>query len=340
VSGGASSTAAAILERLLLILPLASRGEGARIEALAESLGVEPRRILRDLKELEGRCYYLPAGLGDQIQITLTREVLGVWTTGEFQRPVRLTPREALALELALRVMARKAPPGDRPALEDLRERLVRALRTPTSEEAANPEVALGGAEAVGDPLRVRVEDALRNERELRLRYAAPGRDPSARRVGPLLLVHAEGSWYLVARDLEREGYRAFRLDRILEAEETGAPFARAPGDGEAAEGFLRDGRVHDGGGPDAPESFEAVVDYTPRIARWIREAGWDGLEEAEDGGVRVRHRVTDPRWLVRHVLSYGPDARLLEPAWARERVVAALLRTAGQGVARRRDRA
>jgi proteasome accessory factor C len=320
VSAGAGTTAEAVLQRLLLVLPLAVRAEGAKVDELAEELEVPPRRLLRDLRELESRSYYLPAGLGDQIQLTVTRERLEAWTSGEFQRPVRLTPREALALELALRVVRGGSSPFD-----ELREQLVAALRSPPPEEAEDPAVALGGAEAVSDPIRARVEEATRERRELRIVYRAPGREPERRRVGPLLLAHAEGRWYLLVRDLERGGHRAFRLDRTLEAVETGAPFTAAPEDEAAVEGFIQEGRIHDGGGPDAPEPFEAVVDYSPRIARWIAERGWERAEELEDGGIRVRHRVLDPEWLVRHVLSYGAEARVVEPEWASERVVAVL---------------
>jgi predicted DNA-binding transcriptional regulator YafY len=316
------NTAEAILQRLLVVLPLAAREGGSGIDPLARALGVDGRRLFRDLQELEGRSYYLPAGLGDQIQLSLTREHLEVWTTGEFQRPVRLTPREALALELGLRTVARSGEEGDRTAFEALRERTVTALRTPTPDDAEDPAIALGSAEAGEDHLRSRIEDAVRNGRILRIRYHPPGKAESVRSVAPLVLAHAEGHWYLLARDIERDGARAFRLDRMSEAEPSHTRFAPDPRDGEVVDRFLRDGRVHDGGGPDAPEPFDAVVHYSSSIARWIRERGWPETEVQDDGSIRVRHRVVDPEWLWRQVLSYGGAAWIVEPAWARERLV------------------
>jgi proteasome accessory factor C len=338
MSPRADATAEATLQRLLLVLPLATRDEGARIEELARSLELEPRRILRDLKELEGRSYYLPAGMGDQFQLTLTRDHLSVWTTGEFQRPVRLTPREALALELALRLRVRDGGDGQDGgdgSFEELRRRLVEALRIPGTGgdgdgDAApglpgtgeDPAVTLGEAEADGDPVRRVVEDGVRERRELTFTYLAPGRAPGRRRVAPLLLAHAEGHWYLLARDLERDGHRAFRLDRILEVGDPGEAFTPGEEDLAAVERFLGDGRIHDGGGPQAPEPFEAVVEYSPAVARWIRERNWDGLEDLTEGGVRATHRVVDPEWLLRHVLSYGGEARVLEPRAMAKRLV------------------
>jgi proteasome accessory factor C len=351
VSPRVEGTAEAVLQRLLLVLPLASRDEGARIEELARSLELDPRRVLQDLKELEGRSYYLPAGLGDQFQLTVTRDHLSVWTTGEFQRPVRLTPREALALELALRLRirdGRDAPQqggdgsqvgGDGPhdgdeGFEQLRRRLVEALRTPRTdgpdetgadgearEVDADPAVTLGEVEADGDPVRQAVEDGVRDRRELGFAYMPAGRAPERRRVAPLLLAHAEGRWYLLARDLDRDGHRAFRLDRILEVPEVGEGFTPAAEDLAAVERFLGDGRIHDGGGPQAPEPFEAVVEYSPEVARWIRERKWDGLQDLPGGGVKATHRVVDPEWLLRHVLSYGGEARVVAPRAMAERL-------------------
>lgn len=326
------------LERLLLALPLAAREGGADIEDLAGELGVEPRRVLEDLKEVESRSYYLPAGLGDQIQLTVTPERLDVWTTGEFQRPVRLNPREALALELALRVRARPTAAGEEPGEEGevsfdaLRERVVEALRTPAAEEGEAPEVALGGAEAGSDPLRETVQRAVHEGRALELLYRPPGREAEEREVGPILLAHAEGRWYLLARDLAAGGQRAYRMDRVVEARESGEEFVAEAEDEEAVERFFQDGRIHDASGPDAPEPFEAAVVYSPGIARWIREHGWENAEELPDGGLRVRHRVLDPEWLLRHVLSYGPDAEILEPEWMRERLVSVVEGMTGTG--------
>jgi proteasome accessory factor C len=224
---GGAKNAEAVLQRLLLVLPLAAREEGARIEELADTLGLSSRTLLRDLEILESRSYYLPAGLGDQSQLILSREHLKVWTTGEFQRPARLSPREALAVELALRIMARDGQEAGRYPRreEEVHARLVAALRSPALEERENPEASLGGAEARPDPVRNTVEDGLRLGRALTIRYRPPGRETGIRQVGPILLVHAEGRWYLVARDLEQEALRAFRLDRMLDAEVLGEGF-------------------------------------------------------------------------------------------------------------------
>src|SRR5690606_40411144 len=63
---------------------------------------------------------------------------------------------------------------------------------------------------------------------------------------------------------------------------------------------------------PISVDDVEVAVRYSPRIARWVEERA--PCERREDGSVVVRHRVADPRWVVRHVLQYGAEAEVLEP--------------------------
>ena len=39
------------------------------------------------------------------------------------------------------------------------------------------------------------------------------------------------------------------------------------------------------------------------------------------DGGIIVRHTGANPRWTVAHVLQYGPEPEVLDPAEVREMV-------------------
>ncbi len=330
MSSPSPASAEAVLQRLLVLLPMAAREEGVRIEDAAARLGVDARRLLQDLEEFDARSDYLPPGLGDRVQLRLTRERLFVWTTGEFRRPPRLSPKEALALELALRVVRRSSSGEKDAAFQALGRRLVGVLTNPSTRPTDGPPLALSGVEEE-DPIRTRVEEALRSRRELRLLYGAPGREPSWRRAAPLLLAHAEGRWYLLARDRDRGELRAFRLDRTLEVEEGERTFVPSREDEEAAEAYLGDGRIRAGGPALPPETFEAVIEYSPRIARWIRERGWQVEKELESGGIRVRHRVVDREWLLGHLLSYGAEARLMEPEWMRAHVREAAVKLHGR---------
>jgi predicted DNA-binding transcriptional regulator YafY len=77
-----------------------------------------------------------------------------------------------------------------------------------------------------------------------------------------------------------------------------------------------------------APRAAPSMkVRYSPRIARWIaeREEG----DRSSDGSFVVEHPLADPDWAVRHVLQYGAEAEVLEPATIRAAIKARLTRAA-----------
>ena len=47
------------LERILHVLPLAARPDGASLDELAAELGVPASRLLDDLEEVTARAYYV-----------------------------------------------------------------------------------------------------------------------------------------------------------------------------------------------------------------------------------------------------------------------------------------
>ena len=311
-------TAERQLTRLLHILPAAAREGGASVDDLARLLGVPRATVLVDVRVLTERSLTLPAGAGDELQVLIRDERLVIWTKGEFRRPVRLTAMEALCVALGLRGL------GPDEAREALLQRLEARL-------------ALGGVDALRrrvetadlapDPAGIRgvVAEALHARIPCRFGYLKAGAPmPEVRRLEPWGLVHAEGHWYAVGRDPEAGEPRAFRLDRMLAVEVRGEPY-EIPDDADPRT-FLEGARLFftPGRGP----SGWAVVRYSPAVARWIRER-WDG-EADGDGGYVVRHPVEDPGWVVRHVLQYGPDAELVEPADLRSLVGATARRMAG----------
>lgn len=306
----ARDTARDQLERLLHILPAAARDEGVTYAELSRTLGVDADRVRRDVTELRNRAFHHPPGSGDEIQVSLESDRVRIWTTGEFRRPARLTPREVLALHLGLRVMAGQAPPERRARLLDLARRLAGELASVPEDELESllegPAVATD-VEQGPDEVRATVFDAARRRVHCALRYLKPGGDaPEERRVRPYALTRAEGRWYVVAHACDAGEVRVFRMDRILAARPDGEPF-EVPEEFDPAE-FVDGGRVYR-----AEEEDRVRVRYSARIARWILEREVEG-EEAPDGSALVYRRVADPRWLVRHVLQYGRDAEVVEP--------------------------
>ncbi|HEU5208674.1 MAG TPA: WYL domain-containing protein [Longimicrobiales bacterium] len=348
------------LERLLYVLPAAAREEGARIEDLARALDVEPSQVLRDLEAAMTRAYYHPAGTVDPFTIMIEGDVVRVHAPREFQRPVRLNEREALALGLGLRSLAAESDSPRRAEIMALATRLESDLAAPRDlaahgdaaapSDAASAEVArrhsafddlletdvearkgTGVHEVEYEPdivlafgddgLRGIIADAIEQHRTLRLTYLKPGDGAGTeRRVAPYRLVFAEGTWYLAAHDLDRDDFRFFRLDRMLDAAIEDQPADPLPDVDLRA--LLQDGIAYH-----SRDDVQVTVRYSGTIARWIAEQR--AAEQGEDGSVCVTHNVADRDWFIRHVLQYGGAATVEAPAEARRWVSAAARRLA-----------
>jgi len=299
---------------------------------------------MRDVETLTARAFYHPPGGEDNLQVLLEEDRLKIWTGGELRRPARLTVREALALGVGLRAAAFKHGGARAGRMLNLARRLEQELAgVDVSELDRVHEVDLGE-----DPAGVRpqLEEAARDRRVMDIDYLKVGAaTPERRRVKPFALVHAEGAWYVLgegaahaagadanASDDWRSRVRAFRVDRILAVLVRDETFD-VPADFDVEE-HLTGARVYKP--RDAVQQIDVDVRYAPAVARWIRERlegdrDWAAARrDLADGSIELTHRVADLRWLVEHVLQYGPDAEVLRPDAARDAVAQAARRIAG----------
>ncbi|HSJ24866.1 MAG TPA: WYL domain-containing protein [Longimicrobiales bacterium] len=332
------TTAVEQLQRILHVLPAAAREGGVAVDELAEQLDVTPERVLADLEEATARAYHHAGGATEPFSIFVERRRVHVTAPHDFNRPVRLNRREALALTLGLRALAAESPPGQREAIAALGRRLEAALVAPdalpkedgtgtpaVAEDSVEYDVAQHALVMGDDTFRGVLADAVRDGVQCRLWYLKPGDSAPGRRVvAPYRLVHAEGMWYVACLDMASEGLRFFRLDRVLDAKLLDEP---APPRPAGFERWLARAPYR------AEDELDVEVRYDGSVARWIRERPVDGVAEAhDDGAIRVRHRVADPRWIVRHVLRYGGAAVVEAPAAARAWVAEAAGRVITDG--------
>ena len=316
------------LERLLYILPVAAREGGVRVDELARALDVSPETVLHDLEQATARAYYHPAGFVEEFSIFIEGDVVSVHCPAEFKRPARLTPREALALGLGLRVLAAEAETDRRAEILAFAERVEKELAAPRFElqHLMEMEPAYGVPPAIPSLARepfelIMGEDDLRGELTVAIDkrlvcsilYLSPtAREPVDREIKPVRLIYASGHWYVAAVIAGSDETRMYRLDRILRMRVTSKVFEPVAANIETA--FT----------PRAGHVDEVRVRYSPRIARWIAEQR-DDVAMEEDGAVVVTHQVSDPDWLVRHVLQYGGEA-VVETEAYREVVARAAL--------------
>ena len=324
MAGRSRDTAADQLDRILKILPFAARHEGVSVSELAETLGISPKRVIRDVEEVADRAYYLPPEQANDTQILIEGDRVTVLARAcAFHRPPRLSGREALALGVGLRALALDAPPERRDRLSALAERLERELvLRPASD--TEPHIALAFGPPEHSEVHACLRDAARQRRAVSIRYLkTTAKEPEQRAIHPYALVFAERWWYALAHCCTQGAVRRFRLDRVLAAEVLDESF-------ELPAGWDPHTHVQGGRAFVADEPTKVRVRYGPRIARWIRERESEP-ESLSDGSVVVSHTVADPRWIVGHVLQYGPDAEVLEPLEVREMVAAGVERIARQ---------
>ena len=213
-----------------------------------------------------------------------------------FERPLRLTPAEALTLLAAGKTLL--ATPGTDPAGPLARglDKLAAALGI---DAGAAVDIALGPAPGdLLDALRTAAED----HRQVALHYFSYGSDEERRRVvDPYAVFSAKGQWYLSAWCHEVDDERLFRVDRIRPATTLDSRFSPPahPPDLAVFEPAPSDPRV----------TLELAPD-----ARWVTEQyPAEKVEELVGGRTRVVLVASRPAWLERLLLRLGPDARVVE---------------------------
>jgi proteasome accessory factor C len=250
-----------------------------------------------------GGTYVLYAEIqGDEIEVD--SEPYG----DNFARPARLLPLEAKALVAAIDLFGDHLPQG---GLQSARAKIVAALGHDPSEEGL--EIAGSGG---GDAKVARVvNDAIAASRILELQYYKENEDQFTKRsVEPYRLENGKEGWYVECYDLNKEGVRHFKLDRIKEATLSKKTFEPRPEVEELAgvEGWMTHGEV--------PTAHVARVWVSPDRARWLREER-TVVEELADGAVVVELPYAGTSWLVREILRGAGDLVVLEPDDAREAI-------------------
>jgi len=195
------------------------------------------------------------------------------------------------------------------PELSTAREKVVDALGHDPVEEGlqiTSPNVA--------DDIAHTVERAVHESRLLELEYWSSEERLSVRRVEPYALFNGREAWYVAAFD---DRLKHFRLDRIKRAVALDEHFERREDLNPIADvgGWPRTGEIAD--------SQLARVWISPEQARWAREER-SVVADLEDGAVVVEYRFKGLDFLVKEILKEAGDAVVLEPAEAREAVLAA----------------
>ncbi len=146
------------------------------------------------------------------------------------------------------------------------------------------------------------------------------------RRVHPYRLQFERGRWYVTGFDLERGARRSFRLDRIADGLDSGAPGAFEP-PSDPVGVRLRPWEL----GDEEPE--EALLLLDPEVSRAVlnEDPGLRVHERREDGAVVLALTVRNPVALRGFVLNLLDRAELLSPERMRQDLIDSLIAMAGE---------
>jgi len=309
-------------DRLLSILLLLQVHRHITVGELARRLEVSERTIHRDMRAL---------GMAG-IPVTAERGTGGGWRllaeyrtnlTGlneaEIQtlfltRPPRVLADLGLdkAAEAALIKLLAAMPSVSRRGAEDVRQRI-------------HVDVSGWGQSKEAVPHLPILQDAVWQERRLRMRYERGDGTTVERVVDPLGLVAKGRLWYLVAA-VEGEP-RSYRVSRVRDAALLDEPCVRPP-DFDLAVFWERSAASFTANLPRYPATVRVAADLVPylrAIGRYARIAREYPPDPDDPGGwVRLDMLFEGEHNACEYVLGFGPRIEALAPAALREQIIRA----------------
>ena len=298
------------LQRMLAIVPWVLAHPGVTIADLARRFEIGERELERDLALLP-MCGLPPYTADRLIDVWVAEDgAVSIRLAEYFERPLRLTPGEGVALLAAGRALL--AVPGADPdgPLASALEKLEGALGA-----RGRVAVDVGGADHLSG-----VQDAVRERAQLEIDYYSFARDDMTNRVvDPARVFHAFGAWYLAAFCHRAGEGRLFRIDRILGLRRTGR--------GVEAEVPREPGEAGDLVYQPSDDDLRVRIALAPE-ARWVAEnLPTEHVVDVGDGALEVVLAVSAPAFLERLMLGLGGAAKILGPPEAQALVSGAARR-------------
>jgi predicted DNA-binding transcriptional regulator YafY len=264
--------------------------QSAPLDELAAHFGVSRKEIQSDIRALTLAGDDPDADWLLSLSVWQEGDQVAISSGGPFQRPLRFTRDELLAMQLGL---------ADSESDEQLTPHFADLLRT-----AEPVHQALAGRGRVTPSLSNLMLKAITDRRKVEIKYTGEGSLGGVDRIiHPYQLLEHQGNSYIVAWCELAEDWRHFRADRVIDALPTDRYYAKREDFIPAENSFA-----------EPAEGTTAVqVRFSPSISRWLAERHPDAVMD-KDGSTIVTYQVANADWLVRHVLHYGPEAEVLGP--------------------------
>ncbi len=150
----------------------------------------------------------------------------------------------------------------------------------------------------------------------------------------PYHMISYRGNWYVLARDLAKERMATYPMSRLRTVDGTGRYFVIPRGfkvtdHVETTFGIIR-----------GDEVMDVRLVFAPKVATYVKERVWHPSQkiiERRDGGIELRMKTAGWKELVRWILSWQPDVKVLAPAKLRKRITEKIQQAYAMGGLNRR---
>ena len=263
--------------------------ESVALDDLAAEHDVSTADIAADIRALTVLGEDADADWLLSLQVWQQGDRVAISSRGPFRRPVRLSPEEQLAVQVAL-------------AMDSEGGALARRLGAHWSGERTHPASQPEQPDTPADVIR----DAIHEHKGLEIDYA--GETDAAIRtrvIHPYQMVEMGMRTYIVAFTPDVDAWRHFRLDRVSAVRPADVAFV------------MRHDFEPIASGSDTFRVREQVDRVTVRFragaAPWATEY-FTEHEVLPDGSVNVPFPASSTEWLTRRVLEFGTDAMIVDP--------------------------
>lgn len=291
--------------RLVALIGLLKRGgRPLHIADISRELGVSERTVYRDIGDIN-ECY--------QGFFYIQYDDRGYHLSqAAYMPPIHLTDEELGSLRAVAESTAMSTPHGQRvrqavSKIISVHEETAGQLRLEDRLSVSPTTVR----DLVDWKILKRVEDAIRDRAQLRIRYYSfHSRETRSRVVEPYVLTFRKLAWYVVGLSCGHGEVRVFRAGRIQKMARTGRHYD-IPSDFSVDEFFRASWDVFTG----TPERIE--LSFSTHIAPLITEVQWHPTQELKakrDGSVLFSADIPISPEVKSWILSWGSDCEVLEP--------------------------
>ena len=277
-----------------IIYHLLDKGKATALE-LAEKFEVSTRTIYRDIDALSGAGIPIYAETGRNGGIYLMN--------GFVLDKVVLSEEEKQEILTALQSINTIQSVNNSQTLQKLS-----AMFNINSENWLEVDFSRWGNKGTDNEKFELLKSAVIHQKCVQITYANSYGTISKRIVQPLKMSYKSMSWYVKAYCTEKNEYRIFKLNRILDSEVLDETFPYHP--------FPEQSPVHQ-------QKYKQIILRFPKEAAYRVYDEFDRTEVKiqENGDLLVSAKMPEDMWLVGYLLSFGTQVEIIEPLYLKNMI-------------------